>query len=242
MDQNISSTNEQSGNNSSGNPSDNNSAFMEQLKLCIPSVSDFTSGVSAGLTTLMSLFKDTRGTVANSAAESAAWSTQIRTYLLPLTLVMGFAAFVKGSFIGHTLPFLGSWTEPIVAGFIFHAMTAIISVIAISVLPLFLIKVLTLTDGHSNVLSLLKTTSTPSLIASWFVVLGGLGTFIGIAGGLFGLYCLWQGSAVMSERNSNTSALKFFAFTILGGILIGVVSMVLLSPLVPTDFSNFPRP
>lgn len=227
---------------SNNNAASNNAAFLEQLKFCLPSVSDITSGISAGITTLISLVKDTKGTLANSASEEASWATQVRTYLLPLALVMGLAGFVKGSFIGHSLPFLGNWTEPIFAGFIYHAMQAIVMVIGIALLPVFLTKTLSPTDSSSNILSLLKTTMTPSMIGSWFVILGGLGSFIGLAGGLFGLYALWQGSLVISERNPNISATKFLGMTIVGGILIGVLSMLILAPLLPTNLSSFPRP
>jgi hypothetical protein len=207
--------------------------LLDQLKLCVPAGADIIPGIKAGVETTISLVKDAHGTLTAALGNQNSWAHQLKTYTIPLLILGALSQFVKGSFIGHEIPLLGSWKEPVVAGFILHSMTLAVSAAGAVVVPWGVSKLIPLKESLPQLVSLFRVMSTPSMLATAFAVLGGLGWLVSLAAFVLGIYSLWTGAKIINQRNPEVGAVTFIAFTILCAIAFGIVAAVLLAPLSP---------
>lgn len=141
------------------------------------------------------------------AAEQSSTSGLMTGYVAPLAILAPVAAFIGGSLIGHTLPFIGTYRTPIVTGAALAIFTYLMSFVGIFVLSLIINALATSFGGEKNSQQALKVavySFTPAWIAGVLQVLPML-AILAILGGLYGLYLLYLGLPRLMKCPENKS-------------------------------------
>ena len=161
------------------------------------------------------------------AAENTPSGTLIAGYVAPLAAIGAIASFIGGSLIGHTLPFIGTYRIPIVAGIgmaVFHFVMAIVGVFIIS----FIINALAPSfDGEKNTQQSLKVavySYTPAWVAGVFHLLPALG-ILAILAALYGLYLLYLGLPRLMKCPED-KAIGYTAVVVICAIVLSVIIAV----------------
>lgn len=160
------------------------------------------------------------------AQETTPTAALITGYVLPLAAIGAIGGFVGGSIIGHSMPFLGNFRVPIVAGVglaVFQLVMAVIGVFVIS----FIINALAPSFGaEKNNQQALKVgvySYTPAWVAGVFYMIPGLGILAFLAG-LYGLYLLYLGLLELMK----TPADKAIGYTVVV-VICAIVFSIMIS-------------
>lgn len=129
------------------------------------------------------------------AAETSSAGSLVTEYVAPLAAIGAVAGFIGGSLVGFSLPLVGTYRVPIVAGLggaVFSFCMAIVGIFILS----FIINALAPTfKGQQNSAQAMKVAAysyTPAWIAGVFQLLPTLGILAALAA-LYGLYLLYLG-------------------------------------------------
>ncbi len=129
------------------------------------------------------------------AAEATTTKDLIVGYVVPLAAIGPIAAFVGGTVIGRSLPFIGSYHVPMVAGLTLAIFTYIMSIVGIFVLSFIINALAPSFGGEKNSAQALKVavySYTPMWVAGVLNLLTALG-LLAILAGCYGLYLLYLG-------------------------------------------------
>jgi hypothetical protein len=129
------------------------------------------------------------------AAEPSSTAGLLTGYVAPLALIAPLAAFIGGSLVGHTLPFIGTYRTPLLAGAAIAILTYLMTFVGVFVLSLIINALATSFGGEKNSQQALKVavySFTPGWIAGVLQVLPLLG-LLAILAALYGLYLLYLG-------------------------------------------------
>ena len=129
------------------------------------------------------------------AAETTTTKDLIVGYVVPLAAIGPIAAFVGGTVIGRSLPFIGSYHVPMVAGLTLAIFTYIMAIVGIFVLSFIINALAPSFGGEKNSAQALKVavySYTPMWVAGVLNLLTALG-LLAIVAGCYGLYLLYLG-------------------------------------------------
>ena len=102
------------------------------------------------------------------AAETTPTASLMTGYVAPLAVIGPIAAFIGGSIIGHTLPFVGTWRTPIMMGIGVAIFTFVMAFVAVFILSLIINALAPSFGGEKNPQQALKVAAysyTPAWIA-----------------------------------------------------------------------------
>jgi membrane protein YqaA with SNARE-associated domain len=156
-------------------------------------------------------------------------ATLITGYLLPLAAIGAVAGFLGQSFVGTTIPFVGTYRTPIVSGLVAACVGVIATIIGCFVVA-FIINALAPTFGarqDSN--QALKTSVysyTPGLVAAVVTILPVLGSLVTIVAGLYGLYLLYVGLPVTMKAPRDKTVAYTVVIVICAIILAFIISLI----------------
>jgi hypothetical protein len=156
-------------------------------------------------------------------------ATLITGYLLPLAAIGAVAGFLGRSFIGTTVPFVGTYRAPIMTSLVGACVAVVATVIGCFVIA-FIINALAPTFGarqDSN--QALKTavySYTPGLVAGVLTILPVLGSLVSIVAGLYGLYLLYIGLPITMRAPKDKTVAYTIVIIIAAIVLAFVVSMI----------------
>ena len=129
------------------------------------------------------------------AGETATTGGLITGYVAPLAAIGAVAGFIGGSLVGHSLPFIGFYRVPIVAGLGAAVFTFVMAIVGILVLS-FIVNALAQTFGgeknSSQAMKVAVYSYTPAWVAGILQIVPTLG-MLGVLVGLYGLYLLYLG-------------------------------------------------
>ena len=129
------------------------------------------------------------------AQETTTAGELITGYVAPLAAVGAIAGFIGGSIIGVSLPFIGHYRVPVVAGLGAAVFTFVMAIVGILVLA-FIVNALAPTfGGEKNSAQALKVSVysyTPAWVAGVLQILPAL-AILAVLAGLYGLYLLYLG-------------------------------------------------
>jgi hypothetical protein len=129
------------------------------------------------------------------APEESSRSSLLKGYAIPLAAIPSIAGFIGGSIVGRSLPLIGSYRVPIVAGLVMAAFTFVMAVVGIFILSLIINALAPSFGGEKNGTQALKVavySYTPAWVAGVLQIVPMLG-LLGIIAGLYGLYLLYLG-------------------------------------------------
>lgn len=129
------------------------------------------------------------------AAETTTTKDLIVGYVVPLAAIGPIAAFVGGTVIGRSLPFIGSYHVPMVAGLTLAIFSYVMMIVAVFVLSFIINALAPSFGGEKNSAQALKVavySYTPMWVAGVLNLLTALG-LLAIVAGCYGLYLLYLG-------------------------------------------------
>jgi hypothetical protein len=116
-------------------------------------------------------------------------------YVLPLAAIGSVAGFIGGSLIGRTLPFIGTYRMPLVAGIGLAIFTLVMAVVGVFILSLVINALAPTFGGEKNSRQALQVavySYTPAWVAGVLQIFPLLG-LLAILGAFYGLYLLYLG-------------------------------------------------
>jgi hypothetical protein len=129
------------------------------------------------------------------AAETATTGDLIAGYVAPLAAIGSVAGFIGGSLVGRSLPFVGFYRVPIMAGLGAAVFTFVMAIVGILVLS-FVVNALAPTFGgekdSSQAMKVAVYSYTPAWVAGILQIVPALAA-LGILAGFYGLYLLYLG-------------------------------------------------
>jgi hypothetical protein len=129
------------------------------------------------------------------AEEQTTAGALISGYVVPLAAIGAIAGLIGGSVIGRTIPFIGYYRVPIVAGLVGACFAFVMAIVGIFVLGFIIDALAPSFGGQKNSTQALKVAAysyTPAWILGVLNILPFLGV-LAILGGLYGLYLLYLG-------------------------------------------------
>ena len=129
------------------------------------------------------------------AEESRSTVDLFRSYVAPLAAIGPIAAFLGGSLVGRTVPYLGTYRVPIGAGLVLAVFTFVMALVGVYVLSLIIDVLAPRFGGEKNRAQALKVavySYTPAWVAGALHLLPTLGLLVLLAA-IYGLYLLYLG-------------------------------------------------
>ena len=167
------------------------------------------------------------------AAEASSARTIYLNYVAPLVAISVVAGFLGQTFIGMSLPLLGTVRMGIVAGLAQAIVTFALSFVGVFVIALIVDALAPTFGGQKDSLAALKATAysfTPAWVASVLNLIPVLAILVVLAA-LYGLYLLYLGLPVLM-RTSKDKAVGYTVVTVLCAIatwiLIGSLSALVV--------------
>jgi MFS family permease len=161
------------------------------------------------------------------AAESGSAGSLISGYVAPLAAVGAIAGLVGGSIIGRTIPFVGSYRVPIVAGVSLAIFTFVMAIVGVVILGLIINALAPSFGGEKNSMQALKVavySYTPAWVAGVLQIFPLLG-MLGLLAALYGLYLLYLGLPRLMKSPED----KALGYTVVVVICAIVLSAVVFS-------------
>lgn len=129
------------------------------------------------------------------AGETSSTADLLKNYALPLAAIGAVAGFIGMSFVGMSVPFLGTYRVPAVTGLVSAAVGLAIQLAAVFVLGLIIDALAPKFGGEKNAGQALKVavySFTPGWVVAAVRILPSLGILAGLAS-LYGIYVLYLG-------------------------------------------------
>ena len=129
------------------------------------------------------------------AGETSSTGSLMSGYVAPLAIIGPVAAFIGGSLIGHTLPFIGTYRTPIIAGVGLAVFTFIMAFVGVFILSLIINALAPSFGGEKNSQQALKVAVyayTPAWLAGILNIIPFLG-LLAILAAFYSLYLLYLG-------------------------------------------------
>jgi hypothetical protein len=158
------------------------------------------------------------------AQEPTPPATLITGYVLPLAGIAALAGFIGGSLVGYTVPFVGTYRVPIVAGLGGAILAVVMSVVGCVILGLIINALAPTFGAEKNTNQALKVavySYTPAWIAGILQIVPMLG-FLAIIGGLYGLYLLYLGLPRLMKCPAD-KAVGYVVVVVICAIVVAVV-------------------
>lgn len=155
------------------------------------------------------------------AAETTPARDLILGYVLPLAAIGAIAAFIGGSIIGMSMPYVGTYRVPIVSGLVGVILALAMAVVGVFVLA-FIIDALAPTFGaqksQSQALKLAAYSYTPAWIAGIFQIFPVL-AILALLGALYGFYLLYRGIPVLMKAPPE-KAMPYTAVVVVAAVVL----------------------
>ena len=161
-------------------------------------------------------------------AESTPTGTVVTSYVVPLAAIGAVAGFIGGSLVGTTVPFLGTYRVPIMAGLVGAVLAFCFAILGVFILA-FIINALATTFGaqkdSDKAFKVAVYSYTPAWIAGALQILPGL-AILGIIAALYGLYLLYLGLPALMKAPQD-KAVAYTAVVVVCAIVLSVVMMTI---------------
>jgi len=168
------------------------------------------------------------------AAESSTTSDLFKNYALPLAAIGAVAGFIGMSFVGLTIPMLGTIRTPLVSGLVGGIVRLVLSLVGVYVLALIIDALAPKFGGEKNASQALKIavySSTPGWVAGALYLLPSL-SVLGALAALYGLYLMYLGLPRLMKCPQE-KAVGYTLVVVACAIGIAIVTSVVISIATP---------
>ena len=167
------------------------------------------------------------------AGETSSTADLLKNYALPLAAIGAVAGFIGLSFIGMSVPFLGTYRVPMVTGLVSAAVGLAIQLASVFVLGLIIDALAPKFGGEKNSAQALKVavySFTPGWAVSVVRILPSLGILAGLAS-LYGIYVLYLGLPRLM-KSPQEKAVTYTLVVVACGIGIFIVAGLISGAIV----------
>ena len=167
------------------------------------------------------------------AGETSSTGDLMGGYVAPLAGVSALCGFIGSSVVGMSLPFIGTYRTPIVAGMGVAVFTFVMAFVGIFILSLIINALAPTFGGEKNPAQAMKVavySYTPAWIAGVLHILPAL-SLIGVLVSLYGLYLLYLGLPRLM-KNPGEKSIGYTAVVVICAIVIGFVISLLAGGLM----------
>lgn len=164
------------------------------------------------------------------ATETLGTRTILLRYVLPLAAFAAVVGFIANSVIGQSLPLLGTYRVPLMAGIATAIFVLVMSLVGTFIMTLAINGLAPKFDGEQNAEQAFKVAAysyTPVWIANVFQLLPMLG-FLSVLAGFYGFYLLYLGLPLLMKTSPNRS---------LGYTVLVIITAIVLSVLINLSMS-----
>ncbi|MEO7133693.1 MAG: Yip1 family protein [Vicinamibacterales bacterium] len=158
------------------------------------------------------------------AEEPTQMGTVVTGYVMPLAAIGAIAGFIGGSLVGMSLPLLGTYRVPLVAGLTGAIFTFVFAIAGVFILA-FIINALAPTFGaqkdSNRAFKVAAYSYTPAWIAGALQILPAL-AILGIVAALYGLYLLYLGLPALMKCPPEKAA-GYTAVVVVCAIVLSIV-------------------
>ncbi len=158
------------------------------------------------------------------AAETTTTKDLLIGYVIPLAAIGPIAAFLGGTFIGRTLPFVGTYHVPMIAGLTMAVFSYVMAIVGIFVLSFIINALAPSFGGEKNSAQALKVavySYTPAWVAGALNILTAL-SLLAVIGALYGLYLLYLGLPKLMKAPQE-KAVGYTVVVVLCAIVLSIV-------------------
>ena len=159
------------------------------------------------------------------AGETTSTGSLMAGYVAPLAIIGPIAGFIGGSIIGHSLPFVGTYRTPIIAGVGLAIFTYVMAFVGVFILSLIINALAPTFGGEKNSQQALKVAVyayTPAWLAGILSIIPYLG-ILAILAAFYGLYLLYLGLPRLMKCPEE----KSIGYTVVVVICAIVISIVI---------------
>jgi hypothetical protein len=159
------------------------------------------------------------------AAEPTLTGDLITGYVMPLAIIGAAAGFIGSVVVGQTLPFVGTFHAPVVAGLMSACVTFVGAIVGVFVLSIIINALAPTFGGQPNSGQAMKVavySYTPAWIAAVLGILPALGVLAGLIGGLYALYLLYLGLPALM-KNPPDKSIAYTAVVVVCAIVLALV-------------------
>ncbi|MBN2574897.1 MAG: YIP1 family protein [Deltaproteobacteria bacterium] len=167
------------------------------------------------------------------APEETSRSSLFTGYAIFLAAIPSIAGFIGGSIIGRSLPVIGSYRVPILAGLVTAVFTYVMALVGVFVVSLIINALAPSFGGEKNGTQALKLavySYTPAWIAGVLQILPVLGV-LALLAGLYGLYLLYLGLPRLMKCPQE-KAIGYTAVVVVCAIVLSVIIVVASTAIV----------
>jgi len=167
------------------------------------------------------------------AGETSSTADLLKNYALPLAAIGVVAGFIGMSFIGMSIPFLGTYRVPMVTGLVGAAVGLAIQLASVFVLGLIIDALAPKFGGEKNSAQALKVavySFTPGWAVSVVRIVPSLGVLAGLAS-LYGIYVLYLGLPRLM-KSPQEKAVTYTLVVVACGIGIFIVAGLISGAIV----------
>lgn len=158
------------------------------------------------------------------AGETTSTTSLLTEFVAPLALIGPIAGFIGGSIVGHTLPFLGTYRTPIIAGIGLAIFMFVMAFVGVFVLALIINWLAPTFGGEKNSQQAFKVAVyayTPAWLAGIFGIIPILGS-LAILAALYALYLLYLGLPRLMKCPEE-KAIGYTVVVVLCAIVLSVI-------------------
>ncbi len=175
------------------------------------------------------------------SGESQSTAELFKRYAVPLAAIGPIAAFVGGSIVGRSVPFVGSYRVPMVTGLVMAVFTFVMALVGVFVLSL-IINALAPTFGaeknNAQAIKIAVYSYTPGWVAGVLQLVPMLG-LLAVLAGLYGLYLLYLGLPRLMKCPQE-KAVVYAAVVVVCAIVLSVIVAALGNAIVGAGMFGSP--
>lgn len=145
-------------------------------------------------------------------------------YVVPLAALAAIAGFISSSIVGQSLPLIGTYRVPIVAGIATSVFVFVMSIVGTFVMAFAINFLAAKFGGEKNDLRALKVAAysyTPVWVAGILQILP-MTDFLAALAGFYGLYLLYLGLPELM-KSSDEKSFRYTAMVVLSAIILSIV-------------------
>jgi uncharacterized membrane protein len=168
------------------------------------------------------------------AGEATPTATLITGYVVPLAALSAVAGFIGGSVVGYSVPFVGTYRVPIVAGLVGAVFAVAMAVVGVFVLSLIINALAPKFGAEPDSAQAMKVavySFTPAWLAGVLQIVPPL-SVLAILGALYGLYVLYLGLPQLMKAPQDKAVaytavvvvcavVMMFVLSLVGGLVVG---------------------
>lgn len=150
-------------------------------------------------------------------------------YLAPLAAIGAVAGFVGSTVVGNTVPFVGTYRAPIVAGLTGAIVAFVMTIVGCFIIATIIDALAPTFGGRKDFNQAFKVavySYTPGLVAGVLQVLPMLGALVGLIAGLYGLYLLYLGLPVLMKSPREKTIAYAVVVVVSSIVLMMIVGLV----------------